>query len=143
MRGGSLGGQWLEDEAKGGQQEIFMVPMMLPWRNREKSYEGHGISVGFKSFQTSQIGTPSQNWWQTILEIKVPCSQWKTLYRIMRGPGFFLILIIYIYIFIYLFIIIILIGRRREDFFAFFPCSHHVAYVFPWGSQNVPPKRSQ
>ncbi len=81
--GWKLWGQWLENEAKGGQQEIFMVPMMLPWRKRERSYEG------------------------------------------------------------FFFLFFCFFGSRREDFFAFFPCSYHVAYVFPWGSQRVPPKRSQ
>jgi len=62
--------------------------------------------------------SPGEKWWQTVLETKVACSQWKAQHALMRCPIFFFL-------------------RRGEGFFfCFFPCSHLVPYVFPLRSQS-------
>ncbi len=73
-----------------------------------------------------------QKWWQTTLEIKVSCSQWKGSAWTHEGSRFSL--------------------KKWEGegegakswglgegiFGGFFPCSQCVPIMFPWSSQKVP-----
>ncbi len=73
--------------------------------------------------------TPGQKWWQTVLEIKVPCSKWKAEHGLIRGPSFFFL------------------GRGwGRGIFFLFPlvlimfhmCSHDIPRVLNLFPQNVP-----
>ncbi len=90
-------------------------------RVRIFSFWGWG-GVGEEFFLFSFLGcchaiSPGQKWWQTVLEIKVPCGQWKAQNGLMSGPVFFFL------------------GRRRGGIFTFFPlfpsCSLCVPMRFP------------
>jgi len=65
--------------------------------------------------------SPGQKWWQTILKIKVSCSQWEGSACTHEAPSFFL-----------------WGGGVEERDFLFFPCSQSVPIVFSWDSQVVP-----
>jgi hypothetical protein len=67
--------------------------------------------------------SPGQKWWQTILKIKVSCSQWEGSACTHEAPSFFLWGGG---------------GGLEERDFLFFPCSQSVPIVFPWDSQVVP-----
>ncbi len=62
--------------------------------------------------------SPGQNWWQTTLEIKVSCNQWKGSTCTLQGSSFFLFGG----------------GGLERYFFVFF----HVPNVFPMCSHHVP-----
>jgi hypothetical protein len=63
-------------------------------RNCARSYDpSQGRGEEFFSFFFFGVGrhaiSPRQKWWQTVLEIKVSCSQWKAQHGLVRGPDFF------------------------------------------------------
>jgi len=73
-----------------------------------------------------------RQWWQTVLEGEISCSEWEGSACHHEWSSFFLNF---------------LRGWREKDFFVFFPlfsmCSHHVPRKFPMCSQICSPRCSQ
>jgi len=83
--------------------------------------------------------SPSQKWWQTVLEIEISCSQWEGAACTQSALFFF---------FSFKFWVGWLGGDDKNDFLSFFLCSQHVPFKFPNGfpiyspgSQFFPPDK--